>query len=83
MGVKARQLKSNKELRYLLRQKGIKSSLIDDFIVQNESDEGQRLKDLVSTKRKNIRYKDDTKLLAYLVRKGYSFSEVKEALAEG
>lgn len=83
MGVKARQLKSNKELRYLLRQKGIRSSIINDFIEQTDSDEGQRLKDLVSSKRKNSRYKDDAKLLAYLVRKGYSFSEVKEALAEG
>lgn len=83
MGVKTRQLKSNKELKYLLRQKGISGSIIDECLSEGGDNEHDRLKELIVAKRRQLKYRDDAKLLAYLARKGYSFSEIKEALAEG
>lgn len=83
LSVKTRQLKSNKELKYLLRQKGVDVSIFNDYLADINEDENNRLKELIKLKRRQLKYRDDSKLLTYLARKGYSFSEIKEALAEG
>lgn len=82
-GNKIRQLKSTREVSFLLRQKGIDQETITNTMEQYSGGEQEKLRALISKKRLSARYADNEKLLAYLVRKGYSFSDVKEALAEG
>ena len=82
-GVMARSLKSSKEMSYSLSQKGLKSHLITELLSEYRDSEVERLKSIIEKKRHVSRFKDNDKLMAYLVRKGYSFSEVKEAIAEG
>jgi regulatory protein len=79
--LKTRQLKSKKEITYSLRQKGIDSQTVNELIEMSEDFDSENLKKLILKKR--LKYNDETKLMAYLVRKGYLFSDVKEALAEG
>lgn len=81
--LKSRQLKSTKEIRYLLIQKGVDAKIIESTLDEAKESEIQRLLSIVEKKRKTTKYRDNDKLLEYLIRKGYSFSEVKEALADG
>lgn len=81
VGIKERQLKSNREIIFLLKQKGIDKQIINQFFESKENNEKENLNKLINKKRS--KYKDDTKLMAYLIRKGYSFSDVKDALTEG
>lgn len=79
--LKKRQLKSQKEIVFLLRQKGVSRQIINHLLENNDVIDRENLKNLILKKRS--KYKDDTKLMSYLIRKGYSFSDVKEALADG
>jgi len=81
--LKSRQLKSTKEIRFLLKQKCVDSKIIDSVINEISLTEKLRLANVVEKKRKITKYREDKKLLEHLIRKGYSFSDVKEALAEG
>lgn len=81
--VKNRQLKSNKEIVFLLRQKGISKTIIQDAFHELECDDKTKLVQLVAKKRGLKKLNNQDKLTIYLVRKGYSFSDVKDALTEG
>lgn len=81
--VKNRQLKSNKEIVYLLRQKGISKTIIQDIFQELECDDKAKLSKLVIKKEGFNKLSNPSKLKMYLVRKGYSFSDVNEALTEG
>jgi len=81
--VKNRQLKSNKEIVFLLRQKGVSKNIIQDAFQELECDDKSKLLQLISKKRGLRKLNNLDKLKNYLVRKGYSFSDVKEALTEG
>ncbi len=66
-----------------LSQKGISRELAQEVLGENEMTDIDVLRVLVVKKRKNFRYKnDDKKLTEYLARQGYSFSLIKEVLAE-
>lgn len=81
--VKNRQLKSNKEIVFLLRQKGISKTIIQDAFHELECDDKTKLVQLVAKKKGLKKLNNQDKLTIYLVRKGYSFSDVKDALTEG
>ncbi len=73
--------RSTKMLRLELYKKGIDKHIAEEAIKNFSEDEYQdSLKDLINKKRRQ--YPDDEKLLQYLVRKGYSYGEVKSALLE-
>lgn len=80
---KIRQLKSLREISFLLKQKGVDQDIINEILDEHTATEKEKLLRLIAKKRSSIKYRDNEKLLVYLVRKGYSFSDVKEALAEG
>ncbi len=77
-----RQLKnsSTKKLRLELRQKYIASDTIDQVLAETQDDERAALKALVEKKRRQTRYQEDQKLMAYLARQGFSYDSIKSAL---
>jgi regulatory protein len=79
-----RQLKSRsqRKLRAELYQKGVDSKIIDKVLAEDETDEREVLKDLLEKKRKQSRYQDEQKLIAYAARKGFNYEDIKAALDE-
>ena len=71
---------SKRRLQQELRQKRISDEIINKSIAEDDTDDSQVLKDLVSRKRKILRYQDDTKLIQYLIRQGYNYDDVKRAV---
>lgn len=77
-----RQLKnsSNRKLKAELFQKHVKESIIDQAFDSLPDLDKDNLKLLIEKKRRQTRYQDDQKLMAYLSRQGFGYSDIKEAL---
>lgn len=73
---------SKRKLRMELMQKRVPDEVITIALSEDETDEGQVLKDLVVKKRQQSRYKDDQKLTAYLMRQGFNYDDVKSAMSQ-
>ncbi|MBL8122083.1 RecX family transcriptional regulator [Candidatus Saccharibacteria bacterium] len=71
---------STRRLVMELRQKHVSQEVIDAALDEDETDELQLLRDIVAKKRKQNRYQDDQKLIAYLARQGFSYEDSKKAL---
>lgn len=71
---------SSRQLRYELRQKGIDERTISEALADNEISDDAALAALIEKKRRISRYKDDKKLMVYLVGQGYPYGLVKEKL---
>lgn len=80
-----RQLKqsSTKKIRLELRQKHVASDIIDNVLGHQEEDEHKALKLLIEKKRRQTRYQDNQKLMAYLARQGFAYGDIKTALHDG
>lgn len=77
-------LNKQKSKRFIvseLRSKGIDGEIINQCFEASTS-EAQVLKLLIIKKRKLARYQDDKKLTEYLLRQGFSYSLIKDELAE-
>lgn len=72
--------RSDPRIRSELKQKGINQDSIDEALQQGEYDQSAALKDLIAKRRH--RYADERKLVEYLARQGYRWSEIKAALTE-
>ncbi len=79
-----RLLKSTSKRRLMLelQQKRISSEIISLVLEEDETDEQQVLKDVITKKRTQTRYNDEQKLIAYLLRQGFNYSDIKAVLAE-
>lgn len=77
-----RLLKSTSKRRLVqeLRQKRVPDDVVQHVLEADETDEMDILKDVITRKRKQTRYQDDLKLMQYLVRQGYNYGDIKEAL---
>lgn len=71
---------SKRKLSQELKQKRVEQTVIDKVLSEDETNEKSVIKDLVVKKRTQSRYQDDQKLIAYLLRQGFSYSDVKEAI---
>ncbi len=73
---------SKKEIAYKLTLKGIPSDIIKEISYEDESDESEKILKLIETKYKSKlgSEKDLEKVFAALVRKGFSYSDIKSAL---
>ncbi len=70
---------SKRKLSAELMQKGINREIIDEVLSEyTESDEQDALSILI--KKKQNKYADEQKLMAYLASQGFSYSAIKEAL---
>lgn len=75
-----RRHKSDRGIRAELFKKGINRELIDELL-SDTSSEDERLQALITKKRRLLRYqKEPQKLVEYLTRQGFSWSQVKSAL---
>ena len=70
---------SVKKLRLELQQKGIASQIIDEALSGSNRDERAELKKIID--RKKARYDDEQKFIQYLLRQGFSYSDIVDELA--
>ena len=63
-----------------LKSKHVHEDIIRKVLEEDTHEEKGILSELILRKRKQTRYQDDDKLLAYLVRQGYNYQDIKEAL---
>ncbi len=73
---------SKREIAYKLSMKGISSDIIKEISYEDETDECDKIAKLIETKYKSKlnSEKDVEKVFAALVRKGFSYSDIKSAL---
>lgn len=73
---------SKKEIRYKLSMKGISSDIIKEIFCEDETDEREKIARLIETKYRSKlgSEKDVEKVFAALVRKGFSYSDIKSVL---
>ena len=65
-----------------LKAKRVSDDVIAHALAQDETDENDVLRDLVERKQKQTRYQDPQKLMAYLIRQGYNYADVKQAISD-
>ena len=75
---KLRQGISIRKLQNELMSKGVPRSIIESTFTDSERDENEELKKMYIKKRP--RYEDDQKLIAYLLRQGFSYDAVKAVI---
>ena len=77
-----RQLKlsSSKKIRLELMQKHIDQKIIDQVLSSDEIDEVVLIKQTIDRKKKQTRYNENEKLIAYLLRQGFNYGDIKTAL---
>jgi len=73
---------SKLRLRQELRQKRVSDDIISHALEEDETSEREVLKELVQRKRQQTRYQDEAKLMAYLLRQGFSYGEIKSVMSE-
>ena len=81
--VEGRSLKkgtSIKKLRLELQQKGIDSQIIDNVFSESNRNDMDELKKIIAKKR--AKYADEQKLVQYLQRAGFNYSDILDALSE-
>lgn len=73
---------SRRRIAQELKQKRISNDIIDKVLAEDkeETDEREVLRELVD--KKKHRYPDQTKLMQYLARQGYSYEDIKAVLNE-
>lgn len=73
---------SIRRLTQELHQKHIAEDTITAVLAADQTDERAVLHELVARKRAQARYQDTTKLMQYLSRQGFSYDDIKAALAQ-
>lgn len=70
---------SKRKLTAELRSKGVTQSIIEHFLAESSRSDDEEIAKIIAKKRN--RYPDDQKLMQYLARQGFSFDDIKQALA--
>ncbi len=66
-----------------LRKKRVPEEAIEQALAEEQADERDVLRDIVAKKRQLTKYQnDELKLMQYLARQGFSYSDIKDVLAE-
>lgn len=73
---------SQRKLRVELKQKRIDDAIIDQVLSEDDADELEVIKAEIAKKRRQTRYQDNQKLIAYLARQGYNYGDIKSALQD-
>lgn len=71
---------SRRTLQAELRAKGVESRLIDQFLDASTRTDENELQKVITKKRS--RYPDEKKLTQYLIRQGFDYDDVKQALTQ-
>ena len=82
--VRKRKNKSKRAIESELRAKGVSPVTIQSIVIETETNGGEKdsLITLVNKLSSRTRYKDETKLIAYLISKGFRYPDIKEVLNE-
>lgn len=72
---------SKRRLTQELRQKHVAEDVIERVLRDDETDERQLLRELVTKKRRQSRYQDNLKLMQYLARQGFGYDDIKAVLS--
>lgn len=72
---------SKRKLVAELRAKGVDVNVIEELIAESSRSDIEELQKIIA--KVSRRYSDEQKLIAYLARQGFSFSDIKEALLSG
>ena len=75
----ARKGSSLKKLRQELQHKGVSASIIDEALSDSDRDDISELQKIIA--KKAARYPDQQKFIQYLVRQGFSYSDVLDQLS--
>ncbi len=70
---------SVKKLRVELQQKGIDNKVIDEVLSNTSRDEKEELRKMIARKAK--KYPDEQKLIQYLLRQGFNYSDISDELS--
>ncbi len=73
---------SRRKLTAELKQKRVREDIIKEVLEQDKTNEPEVIKEIIIRKRKQSRYQDNEKLMAYLMRQGFNYGDIKEALLE-
>jgi regulatory protein len=71
---------SIRKMRQELLARGVSDQIIATVLQNNNSKESDNLKFIISKKRRQQKYLDETKLKQYLLRQGFSYDDIKESL---
>lgn len=70
---------SVRKLKNELRAKGVASSIIDQYATVSERNDMDELRKIIEKKAR--RYPDEQKFIAYLMRQGFGYDDIRRALA--
>jgi regulatory protein len=73
---------SRRRLTQELHQKHVSDEVIQHVLEDDTTTDSDTLRDLVQKKRRQTRYQDPVKLMQYLARQGYNYSDIKQALGD-
>lgn len=73
---------SKRKLQQELQTKRVPGEIIQQVLHADEITDQESLTDIIQRKRRQSKYQDDLKLMQYLARQGYGYSDIKTALAE-
>ncbi len=73
---------SRLKISFELRKKHVSVEIIENALNASEDIEQTALKNLIERKRQQSRYQDETKLMQYLARQGFHYSDIKKALGK-
>ncbi len=71
---------SKRRLTMELRQKRVADDIVRAVLDEDQTNERSVLRELIDRKRQQSRYQDGQKLMAYLVRQGFNYDDVKSVL---
>ena len=71
---------SKRKIMYELKKKQIAMDIIERSLNNDQISDIESLKKIIEQKRQQPKYKDDLKLMQYLVRVGFNYQDVKEVL---
>lgn len=71
---------SRRKLQTELQAKGVDRGIIDRFLDQSDRSDAAELQKIIEKKKK--RYPDEQKFMQYLIRQGFSYDDVRQALGE-
>lgn len=73
---------SKRRLQQELRAKRVSDEIINEILGNDETDELEVLHEVIKNKRQQTRYKDEAKLIQYLMRQGFNYGDIKQVLNE-
>lgn len=77
-----RKNKSSRAIYSELRSKGINTKIIQNLQEQSQHGDVELIRNVIKKVENRPRYKDERKLISYLLSKGFNYGDIKEALSK-